>query len=118
VVLTLEHRYAAAPPPLRLGLAVGDAGTGLEILDHLPAVSRGDSIDLAGAVLKALRLADRALRRRELREQLRVNNQKLGDTLQALESSGRLRHGTTGWTTVEDHGKTCEEGRLFAMGTG
>ena len=118
VVLTLEHRYAAAPPPLRLGLAVGEAGTGLKILDQLPASSPGGSIDLAGAVLKTLRSAGRPLRRRELREQLRVNNQKLGDTLQALETSGRLRHRATGWTTVGENGKTGEEGRLLAMGTG
>jgi len=118
VVLTLEHRYAAAPPPLRLGLAVGDAGTGLTILDEVPAVSRSGLIDLAGAVLKTLRSAGKPLRRGELREQLRVNNQKLGETLQTLEISGRLRRCASGWTTVEDNEKTCGEGRLFAMGTG
>lgn len=118
VVLTLEHRYAAAPPPLRLGLAVGDAGAGLEILDGVPAITGSSPIDLAEAVLKTLRAAGRPLRRGELREQLRVNNQKLGDTLRILEAKGWLRRRAAGWTTVDDERKAGGEGMLFAMGTG
>ncbi len=118
VVLTLEHRFAAAPPPLPLGLAVGDAGTGLEILDDVPAVPRDGLVDLAGAVLKTLRSADRPLRRGEIREQLRVNNQRLGETLRTLETSGRLHRGMGGWTTGEDNVKASEEGGLFATETG
>jgi len=118
VVLTLEHRFAAAPPPLALGLAVGDAGVGLQILDDVPAVSRDRPIDLAGAVLKALRSAGRPVRRADLREQLRVNNQRLGDALQTLEASGRLHRGSDGWNVVSGNGKTSEEVGLFATGTG
>jgi hypothetical protein len=115
VALTLEHRFAPSPAPLVLGLITGDGGTGLSILDDV-RVPGGDPADLAEAVLTALGSAGRPLRRGELRQRLRVNNHRLGETLNALERAERLRRGTDGWSLTK--GIKARTTELFATGTG
>jgi hypothetical protein len=117
VVLTLEHRFAAAPAPLVLGLVTGDDGTGLAIFDDV-RLPGGDAADLPAAVIATLRTAGEPLRRGELRDRLRVNNRRLGETLTALEHAGRLRRGPDGWTTANTKGSKAEAGGLFATETG
>jgi hypothetical protein len=100
VLLTAEHRDAPAPAPIELRIASGADGTGthLEVLDARqvdpavpkPASSTGDR------VLELLQSVSRPLTRLELRSRLRINNQRLGDTLAELEERGaivRLQHG-------------------------
>jgi hypothetical protein len=111
VLLSLEHRFAPAPNPLVLGLTVGERGdTGLRILDDVPVVLQSGPDGLASAVLATLRSAGRPLLRKEIRERVRANNQRLGDTLSKLEASGRLRRSREGWTAVGGNGKAREEG--------
>jgi hypothetical protein len=90
LLLTIEHRAAAAPDPLRLQLIAGD-----EADVHL-ALASGDASgeheaprDLDPIVLDALRRAG-ALSRSQLRAELRVRNERLGDALVRLVASGAV----------------------------
>lgn len=93
--LHLEHRSAASPEPVALRLVQGDA-THLELVAP-PAVDV-PSVPLRDRVVERLALAPGALMRKELRAQLRVNNQRLGDALAELECQGRVVRCATGWT--------------------
>jgi len=92
--LTLEHRAAPTPEPLLLRLVGGD-GQPLRLLieddDPTPA-------PLGEAVRTQLRLAHQPLSRTALRQQLRVNNARLGDALQTLEQRGLVLRGPEGWS--------------------
>jgi len=117
VVLTLEHRFAAAPAPMTLALSITETGAGLVLLGDVPAVVDGPK-DLAAAVLHAVRKAGEPLRRGELRQRVRANNQRLGEVLATLEAAGSLRRVPEGWTTAATNETTRGEGDLFASGTG
>jgi hypothetical protein len=119
VVLTLEHRFAAAPGPLTLGLSVeDDHKAGLVLLGEESAGDENGPLDLTTAVLGELRKAQGPLRRGDLRQRVRANNERLGLALTSLESDGRIRRGPTGWGLVNGNGNRCGEGDLFATGTG
>ena len=98
LILSVEHRAAAAPEPSTLTLAGTDNDMHLAIVDH---ESHGDhdklptTADLDAAVLDVLRRADnRGLPRASLRAALRIRNQRLGETLTRLLASGQIaRHG-------------------------
>lgn len=122
VVLTLEHRFAAAPEPLVLGL-VGDNGVApaLRIVDGDAGLVRpaNDPNALAEQVLDVVRQAGRPLRRGEIRARARVNNQRLGEVLRVLETTGRLDRGSQGWVAGRPDKKRREEARgLFATEIG
>ena len=92
LLLTVEHRSAPAPDPIILRLAGGG---------QQPLALRLDGAatpppPLAEQVRAALRNAAQPLSRTALRQQLRVNNSRLGDALRELEHRGiavRDRHG-------------------------
>jgi len=122
VVLALEHRFAAAPEPLVLGLVgEGGAAPALRIVDGEAGLVRspGDPNVLAERVLDVVREAARPLRRGEIRAQVRVNNQRLGEVLRELEQGGRLDRGPGGWVAGRSERKRREEPRgLFATEIG
>lgn len=98
LVLTIEHRAAAAPDPLRLQLVAGDD------LDVHLAVAASDmptehdaAHDLDPLVLDALRRAGRALSRSQLRVELRVRNERLGDALVRLVATGAVIRSGDRW---------------------
>lgn len=101
VVLTIEHRAASAPPPLSLRLVVSASGAHLETGADAPPVATSEPVPLANGVLAALRGADAPLARAELRSLLRVNNQRLGDALTALEKSRSILRAADGWTLAD-----------------
>jgi hypothetical protein len=98
LLLSSEHRAAAASPPVYLELVATDAETThLEVVAELGHEKRGS---LQERVLGAL--APGVVQTRvKLRDALCVKNQRLGETLQALEQSGRIRRTATGWQRVE-----------------
>ena len=101
IVLSAEHRAAPAPAPLELELRSRDDGsqTHLERLPTTaPTTPPSDAPTLAERVLARLRHAPQPLTRAELREQLRVNNQRLGETLAELREHGLLCHSRRGWS--------------------
>jgi len=99
LVLTLEHRAAKAPDPITLELvstAEGDH-THLEVRSE---VSPDPSATLCERALLVLQNASKPLSRKLLRDTLKVNNQRLGKALEALEKRGGVVHTARGWAPV------------------
>lgn len=102
LVLSVEHRAAAAPQSSTLVLAGTDDTLHLAIVAGEPEDDRDPpaaaTIDLDTAVLDALGHAgNRGLPRAGLRQALRVRNQRLGETLTRLATSGRITRNGEVW---------------------
>lgn len=98
VVLTSEHRSAKAPEPLGIRLVSGDNGEQA----HLETVAvkglgPAPELPLTERIIAALRDAGGPMTRQQLRDQLRVNNQRLGEALTELEQASRLVRSPGGW---------------------
>ncbi len=91
--LNVEHRAAAAPEALMLHLAGGKGEPCRLELDGADATP-----PLADAVRNELRRSGDPLSKTALRKQLRVNNARLGETLQTLENRGLVVHCSSGWS--------------------
>ena len=96
--LSVEHRAAPAPEPLLLRLAGGHGQPCRLTLDG----PEPEPPPLAEAVRHELRRAGHPLSRTALRQMLRVNNARLGDTLLSLEQRGLVVRGSNGWTLPPD----------------
>jgi hypothetical protein len=100
-VLVLEHRSAKAIAPLTLDLATEGDVTYLRVRDQGEEVSDAPATPaLETRVVEVLRSHPTPLSRTDLRERLRVNNQRLGDALHRLEASKKVRHLPDGWSTL------------------
>lgn len=102
LVLTIEHRAAAAPEPLRLQLVDGDGGFGphLALLDEDAELARpADEApsDLDRRLLERLARAEAPLSRTQLRAELRVRNERLGDALARLAAAGAVVRAGDRW---------------------
>jgi len=102
LVLTIEHRAAAAPDPLRLQLVDGDdaAGPHLAIVDGDTELARSpadDPSDLDRRLLDRLARAEAPLSRTQLRAELRVRNERLGDVLMRLVAAGAIVRAGDRW---------------------
>ena len=98
LVLLSEHRAAPAPPAVTLELVATDAATA-----HLKVVaaSLGDRpVSLQEQVLTCL-AQDGTWTRTRLRDVLSVQNQRLGEALEALERTGKIRRASDGWQRVD-----------------
>lgn len=118
LVLSIEHRSAPAPPPLRVRLVSREDGR----QTHLELVAKPVATTVAAPVgppeerlLALLHGATAPMTRQDLRERLRINNQRLGDMLVALERRGRITRTSAGWalptTTAPTTGELCLFGR-------
>ena len=94
--LVLEHRSAPAPDPVPLRLRRSPHATHLEVVGGSPA--REVEVSLEQRVEATLREAHEPMLRKDLRAQLRVNNQRLGEVLAALEQRGAAIRCPTGWS--------------------
>ena len=98
LLLSSEHRAAAASPPVYLELVATDAQTThLEVVTEVEGPKRGSLQDqvlarLAGGVLQT---------RAALRDALGVKNQRLGEALESLEQGGQIQRTPTGWRRVD-----------------
>jgi hypothetical protein len=109
LVVTVEHRAAAAPDPFLVGLVITDDPSAPA---HL--VARGAEPDAEGEAATAVApdlqrriLADLAaatapLSREALRAAIRVRNDSLGVALRQLEASGNVERTPRGWR-LADH---------------
>ena len=97
IQLTTEHRAARAQEPFALQLRSESDGTAT----HLECLSEPDHDDdgpsLEEKILATLRERQLPARRAELRKNLRVNNQRLGQALVALEGSRLIVRTGKGW---------------------
>jgi len=100
--LHLEHRSAASPDPVEIRLVQGDA-THLELV-AAPSVDEAP-VPLRDRVVERLTAAPGPLMRKELRELLRVNNQRLGEALADLERQGRVVRDDAGWRPADTQGR-------------
>ena len=91
--LTVEHRAAPAPEPIRLRLVDDDEGIRLQ----LAGVERS-ALPLTEAVRTALRDPDDPQTRTALRSKLAVNNARLGEALTELQARGLAHRGPKGWS--------------------
>ena len=96
IVLTVEHRSAKSIDPIEMQLVAGadDADTHLEITTPT-ATTTGDS--LAERTLVLLQNSTKPLPRTIIRKHLRVNNQRLGETLVNLAKQGLILQTSKGW---------------------
>jgi hypothetical protein len=98
--LTPELRTAKAPEPIDLLLVADDPGSTHLALRRGPAggADAPPALTLAQRILRILeQRAPASLRRAELREELKVNNAKLGDVLGELEQHGLVARRGEGW---------------------
>jgi hypothetical protein len=105
LVLSMEHRAAAAPDPVGLQLVTTDPRTvRLKVTQSAAAQSTRDrEATLAQAVLDALEHQP-AMSRQALREKLAVKNERLGRVLVELERQGRIKRCAQGWRTATEPG--------------
>jgi hypothetical protein len=99
LVLSSEHRAAPASPSVYLRLVSSDDAetTHLEVIGEPEGERRRD---LDRQVLDLL--ANSAVQTRaKLRDTLAINNQRLGEVLESLEQSGRLRRTPAGWQRID-----------------
>jgi hypothetical protein len=98
LLLSSEHRAAPASPPVYLELVAANAQTiHLEVVADLREEPRRT---LPEQVLTLL--ADGiVLTRAKLRDALSVKNERLGEALESLECTGRLRRTPTGWQRID-----------------
>lgn len=97
ILLTLEHRSAPAPDPIPLVLATQGAAPHLECAASAPAPAAPPP-SLAELICARLAAATAPVSRLALRDQLHVNNARLGEQLQALEKLGRVTRSAAGWS--------------------
>lgn len=101
IVLTIEHRAARSPEPMALELVTGADDDAIALRVRPGAAADVDSKpDLGARVVNVLARAGRPLSRATLREQLRVNNKRLGDALSALASANLVTRTGAGWSPV------------------
>ena len=98
LLLSTEHRAAAASPSVYLQLVVTDTKT-----THLEVIAEPDDQNRRGLQDRVLdRLAQGVvLTRVKLRDALSVKNERLGEALESLEQAGRLRRTSAGWNRVD-----------------
>jgi len=99
LVLSMEHRAAAAPDPVGLELVSGDEPTiHLEVTQQMAqGHPPSEHTDLPQAVLQALQHRPR-MTRQALRQQLGVQNERLGRVLIDLQDQGQIHRDDGGWS--------------------
>lgn len=97
LLLHLEHRSAPSPEPFPLRLVHGPGGhsTHLQVLGG-PAEAE-QPVPLQIRVMDLLDQAEGPMLRKDLRERLHVNNQRLGEVMDHLLRQGRAIRTDQGW---------------------
>jgi hypothetical protein len=97
LILTVEHRAAAAPDTIGLALLGGDEEKPhLEITKLEALATNSSGGDVEGAVLGALAQAPKS--RTELRAAVQIRNERLGQILTQLAAAGRILRQGDQWT--------------------
>ncbi len=104
IVLTLEHRSNKPPDPIELELKSLPDGSQPH-LEPLTPIQEEKSATLADRVLTVLKHAEKPLTRTIIRKNLKINNQRLGQTLSDLDRQGFILRVAKGWTYVHQQKK-------------
>lgn len=105
LLLSLEHRSAAAPDPFAIELVAHELD--VAHLQLIPEQGGDDDLPappLADAVRKLLAANTQPMTRTAIRRELRVNNQRLGDAMSRLERDGVIERGGQGWQLAQHGG--------------
>ncbi len=99
ITLTVEHRSAKPINPLEMELVskADGADTHLEIVTP---PGKSENASLAERTLVLLKSSGAPLPRTAIRKHLRVNNQRLGETLVNLDKQGFILKTPKGWTPL------------------
>jgi len=96
IVLTVEHRSAKSIDPIEMQLVADPHGADTHLEITMPTgVTTGAC--LAERTLVLLQNSPKPLPRTIIRKHLRVNNQRLGETLVNLDKQGLILHTSKGW---------------------
>ncbi len=99
IVLTIEQRSTKSMDPLEMQLISRPDGSATHLELTTPVVlTTGEC--LADRTLALLRHSPKPLPRTAIRNQLHVNNAKLGETLVTLEKKKRILRTPKGWVTL------------------
>ena len=106
LLLSAEHRHAPACESIELRLVTRaePPATYLEIADSeetSPDTPERDAT-IEERITAALASASRPMTRYQLRKQLRVNNQRLGDALEQLRARALVRRSQQGWSVRQE----------------
>ena len=101
--LTLEHRSAKAIDPFEFTLTSRPDGTATHLALRTVRVQRKGlpSDDLESRTRQLLRDQTVPVMRHHLRSQLRINNERLGEVLQDLETRGLVSRTTDRWSSAD-----------------
>ncbi len=103
LLLTLEHRSAPSPDPLPLALVSHHDGSATHL--EVAAGAEPSGLALDQRILALLRDSSQPLTRAALRERLKVNNQRLGETLATLAKQGLVLRASEGYCIVRTDAK-------------
>jgi len=119
LVLSVEHRAAAAPEPVMLALVGSEQTLHLTIVsatERPEPAAPSSSADLDAAILQAVDQAGlHGLSRAALRAAVHVRNERVGDALTRLAAAGQIRRHGEIWVRVPTPG---EEGVMDRNGNG
>jgi hypothetical protein len=97
LLLSMEHRAAAAPEPVAIQLVSSDpTRIHLEVTTLASPPKADAKARLEDAILLVLG-ESAAMTRGRLRDRLSVNNERLGEALARLELEGKVKRGPDGW---------------------
>jgi hypothetical protein len=99
IVLSVEHRSAKSIDPIQIQLVSRADGSATHL--QIAANTDPNTTDtLAERALSLLQNSTTPLTRSAIRKQLKVNNQRLGDTLAALDKQALVQKTSKGWLTI------------------
>ncbi len=100
IVLTLEHRSARSPDSFEMELVSKKDGSATH-LKILTGIKNDPASPLCDRILTLLEGTDSPLPRTIIRNHLKVNNQRLGNSLIDLDGQGLVLRTSKGWLAVK-----------------
>lgn len=97
--LSVEHRFATSTEPISISLVSKPDGSETHLEPSQNHPSRLPEQPLTERVRLALSQAEKPMTRTALRNELKVNNQKLGEALTELQNKGAVARSNDGWAT-------------------
>jgi hypothetical protein len=105
IVLSVEHRSAKSMDPIEIELVSRENGSATH-LEIVAGAGSSASVSLADRTLVLLQNSKRPLTRTAIREHLKVNNQRLGNTLAQLDKQALVLKTSTGWVPMTTNRST------------
>ena len=102
IVLSVEHRSAKSMDPIELALVSRPDGSATH-LEIAADTASNATTTLAERALLLIQNSKRPMTRTAIREHLRVNNQRLGDTLAQLDKRALVLKTSKGWVPLTTH---------------